>query len=396
MRLGRRSLVDAVWLVALLGAGGCGRSNEIPVVPTCPSHTAPDPPPSLEAVGGPAKTALTWTSPTGNAAGVRVLRKLNDPPVSPDDPDAFVVYQGNAKSATDECLTPGVSYEYRAWSYDGCAPPLFSTTSAEARATPQMPGPPPPPSNLAIRSGTRLLRLFWNPPAGICSTSFLVRRSASGYPASPAQGDSVYAGAQTTVADSGLTPTDVYFYSVFTRDRFGQFSQTGAEISGAPDWEYLTFEISELRLVEWFPIQRCSAEDCDFSRHGPDVEMVVELKRNSLLTFWIELITFKAMGTVGDGTCIQKGSTEVVASGNFNGPRGEGWIFDGYPGLAQTTERIHYVDTGPYLDTVEGHSIVLDAKLVGDTDGPDVCSSTEDDTHIHLLRTRPISVRVRR
>lgn len=66
-----------------------------------------DPLNSLDASWG-SSADVSWTypgggaSPTGNCTGIRLMRRLDDYPDGPDDPEAVAVYEGDASSFTDE------------------------------------------------------------------------------------------------------------------------------------------------------------------------------------------------------------------------------------------------------------------------------------------------------
>lgn len=63
----------------------------------------------------------SWMRPAdADLAGVRVLRRVGTPPVSPDDPAATLVYDGSASFARDLGVLADFegTVHYRAWSYD--------------------------------------------------------------------------------------------------------------------------------------------------------------------------------------------------------------------------------------------------------------------------------------
>jgi len=389
-----RGILAAIVLASLMG---CGRQSPVEPRPDpCAVSPVPDPPTGFEAQGGPGQVELGWTNPTTPAfGGVRVLRKAGAPPLAQDDTSAVVVYEGAGTTATDTNVLAGESYEYRAWSYNSCNPRTFSAVAAASGAIPTQPGPPPAPSGLTLFAGPHEIRLSWTNPAIAVLAAIVVRRSEAGFPAHPVDGDLAFEGLQTSFVDDSLSPLKTYYYAVFSRDIYGQYSQTGIEGSAMPDWEYATFTLSELVMFDRFPTSRCFTGDCDFDGHGPLVELEVELMRNGL-NFWVEVRVFKAKETTSDYTCVEKAGFEVWATSTHSLPSGEGWIFSDYPGLAATTERVAYLDTDITNDIVYGTTILYYASIAGDTSDLDVCGMTEDDTHIHSLRTRPIAVRMRR
>jgi hypothetical protein len=185
-----------------------------------------------------------------------------------------------------------------------------------------------------------------------------------------------------------------YYYAVYSKDGYGQVSSDAARISGVPDWEYQDVQVPPLDAWERFPTFRCGG-DCDFAGHGPVVEILVELKRD-LWKFWVEMVVFKAVETAGDRSCAQKALDDIWATNTYRVEGMEGWIFDSYPSLPSVREGLQYTDETLTMDYRYGQTVIDYVTVMGETAEFDICSWEEDDTHLHRLRTRPITIRVRR
>jgi hypothetical protein len=120
--------------------------------------------------------------------------------------------------------------------------------------------------------------------------------------------------------------------------------------------------------------------DCEFNAHGPDVTLRAKLtaRLDSLLVG----VYMKARETVADWSTAE----DSVSYHVYTAP--SGW-------------RISRIDVTPnpcqkqYRDT--NHAYHIDAcgwvtfASVGDTDGPDICNTTADDTHVDVT-FQPVNV----
>jgi hypothetical protein len=73
---------------------------------------------------------------------------------------------------------------------------------------------PAPPSDLAAVAGEGQVDLSWNEGEGAAST--LIKRSTSGYPQTPDEGDLAYFGTGSQYTDSGIPPCFTYYYSAWS------------------------------------------------------------------------------------------------------------------------------------------------------------------------------------
>ena len=92
---------------------------------------------TLTASPGMLSAVLTWTIPSvdqnSSFVGTRIVRKEGSKPTSPND--GLVVYEGTELSYTDEGLTDGVTYYYRAFAYNSEGKYQTSERCASVTAT---------------------------------------------------------------------------------------------------------------------------------------------------------------------------------------------------------------------------------------------------------------------
>ncbi len=142
-------------VTAVNGAGMEGPSRGVVAAQT--SDSAPDPPPTLTALGGNQSVLLKWSLPPDqDVAGFRVFR-------GPASGGSYwqLADVGPAPGFVDFQVTPGVMYYYVVRSYDAA---LESRDSSEAAATP-WDGPPAAPESLIAAPGGYQVHLSW-PPVG--------------------------------------------------------------------------------------------------------------------------------------------------------------------------------------------------------------------------------------
>ncbi|MGE5529027.1 MAG: fibronectin type III domain-containing protein [Patescibacteria group bacterium] len=112
----------------------------------------------LAAVPGTGQAGLSWTNPTADFAGVRIVRRTGRTPFNPYD--GVLVYDGADSSYTDTGLADGTVYYYAAFAYDSnrnCGP------KAWIRA---VPGTPAAPENFSAIAHTGYVNLAWDSVIG--------------------------------------------------------------------------------------------------------------------------------------------------------------------------------------------------------------------------------------
>jgi len=93
--------------------------------------------------------------------------------------------------------------------------------------------PPANVINLAVVASDQKISLSWQNPTDSDFFGVMIRRSTTGFPATPAAGDLIYQGSNVSKEDTGLTNGVLYYYSVFAFDASNNFA-SGAIISGTP------------------------------------------------------------------------------------------------------------------------------------------------------------------
>lgn len=93
--------------------------------------------------------------------------------------------------------------------------------------------PPANVTNFTATAGDSQIVLTWENPNAPDFVGVIIRRSVSGYPASPTEGTSVYQGNGETTTDTGLTNGVTYYYTAFSYDTSDNFS-SGAVTQGTP------------------------------------------------------------------------------------------------------------------------------------------------------------------
>lgn len=184
--------------------------------------TAPPNATGLTAVPGDGAVLVFWTNPeSSDFAGVVVVRKEGSAPFS--NTDGAAAYQGTGTSFLDTGLVNGTTYYYRAFTYD--LMPNYASGTGAVSATPADTGDTTPPGDVsgfdAVLAGAAApyVQLSWTNPVDADFAGVVIRRSTSGYPATPTDGDAVYNGADSPRNDPNpLTPGNTYYYTCFAYD----------------------------------------------------------------------------------------------------------------------------------------------------------------------------------
>lgn len=184
------------------------------------------------AVGGDGQVVLSWTNPgDSDLAGVRIQRNTKTFPASPTE--GVTVFNGLGAIFTDTDVSNGQTYYYTAFAYDEI--PNYSS-GAQAQATPSAPPDTTPPDNVTNLSASgqdTQISLAWTNPQNVDFAGVRIQRSEQGYPASIADGTTVFEGLQSSFVDTGLTNGVPYFYTVFTFDSSNNYA-SGAQTSASP------------------------------------------------------------------------------------------------------------------------------------------------------------------
>ncbi len=177
--------------------------------------TAPGAVDSFTAVSGDKEINLLWNNPAdGDFAGVVVLRKTDGYPA--DASDGTIVYSGTEAMVTDTNLQNGVKYFYAAFAKDEV--PNWSA-AAQASATPADVTPPAVVSNFIATPALGQVTLQWTLPTDKDLAGVTIVRSQTGVPASITDGTVVYNGMGTSLVQTGLSASSLYYYAAFSYDR---------------------------------------------------------------------------------------------------------------------------------------------------------------------------------
>lgn len=103
---------------------------------TTDEDAAPSNVSGFSVTAGDGANALSWTNPSSDFDGVRILACTDEYPVSESDSACSTVYDGTSSAFSHTGLTNGVAYYYGAFSYDGCG--QFAS-GALATGTPSAP-----------------------------------------------------------------------------------------------------------------------------------------------------------------------------------------------------------------------------------------------------------------
>ncbi len=194
---------------------------------TDPSGPSPPGDPSNLNAQNPTSSSiyLTWTR--GSSSDYTMIRRRTDTwPTSYTNGDQ--AYYGTGTSTTNTGITPGQIYYYRAWAYNS-GTGLYSTGYAQDSEY-TLPGDP---SALQVTTTTTTsISLSWT--KGTNGDKTMIRRSTTGYPSSPSQGDQAYfdTGSATTV--TGLTIGTTYYFRAWAYDSDSTYYSAGStQITGS-------------------------------------------------------------------------------------------------------------------------------------------------------------------
>jgi len=180
------------------------------------------------------------------AAGYLVVRNTSPVTFRPVDGTTYtgavsggmVIYSGISTVISDTSLTNSTDYHYSIWAYDASNNYSVAMSDSTKAGVADV-------QNLLVSASNTALDLSWNIDDGNV-TSYLVVRSTGSPPTfsptdsnsysigSVAGGEIVYAGSSPGFQDTGLTNNVTYYYKVWSRNSFNQYSAVEASSSGTP------------------------------------------------------------------------------------------------------------------------------------------------------------------
>ncbi len=215
--------------VSSTDAAGNGATSTDQTFTTLSDNTPPANVSNLVVTAGDTQNVLSWTNPADiDFAGVRIQRSTAAHPATPSS--GTNVYNGPGTTITDTGLVNGTRYYYTAFAYDNSG---NFATGAIGSGTPFDVTPPSPVSNFTVTAGDAQNALAWSNPLISDFSQVRVQRSATGFPANPGEGTTIYSGTAQNYLDTGLVNGTTYYYSIFARDTSGNFSGP-AQASGTP------------------------------------------------------------------------------------------------------------------------------------------------------------------
>jgi hypothetical protein len=177
-------------------------------------HAPPGAVTALAAVPADGRVVLSWLNPPDpDYAGVVIRRATGGYPASPSDGEA--VADTRETSFTDRGLNNGTVYYYTAFAHDGV--PNYAP-GTQITATPADRTPPGTVGSFTVKAAKGQATLSWSDPPDPDYAGVTIRRSTSGYPASPSDGEAVADTRETNVTDRGLSDGTVYYYAAFAHD----------------------------------------------------------------------------------------------------------------------------------------------------------------------------------
>lgn len=210
--------------------------------------TAPANVSNFTASAGEGSVSLSWTNPSSDFAGVKILRKTGSYPANSND--GTVIYDNNGTSCTDSGLSNGTTYYYTAFSRDIV---LNYSSGAQISALPRNTIPPAAISNLSATPLTsKTIRLNWTSVGDDGTTgtasSYDIRYSTSpitsanfssaGQVSSPPSPK--ISGSAETITAANLSGNTTYYFAIKAADSSGNIGSI-SNIASAK-----TFKTSDL------------------------------------------------------------------------------------------------------------------------------------------------------
>lgn len=187
---------------------------------------------NFTATPGQQQISLSWTNPTSDFSGVKILRKTGSYPTGITD--GSVIYDSNGTSFVDTNLTNGTTYYYKAYSRDIV---LNYSSGAQVSATPRDTIAPNSITNLSATALTaRSIKLDWSAVGDDgnvgTASSYDVRYSTSAINASNFASANQFTGMSApktsgnieSLTISNLSGDTTYYFAIKVSDESGNMS----------------------------------------------------------------------------------------------------------------------------------------------------------------------------
>lgn len=215
------------------------------------------------------RVVLSWQNPgSSDFQGVQINRRTGSPALTPAEGEK--VFIGFADTFTDAAVADQTRYFYTVFAFDaanhfssGVSVSLKTNFPGSGAGGNQNPPTDPvtPPEPAAVKDVRNLaalpdleqkqIVLSWQYAETEEAGEVEIRRDVNFPSMSPLEGDLVYAGAGTSFSDRDVKKGQIYFYTVYVKDKSGRYSQ-GAIIaselkdsatapSGSDKWEDMSF-----------------------------------------------------------------------------------------------------------------------------------------------------------
>ncbi len=208
-------------------------------------ETPPGPINAFQTVKGDGEVLLGWTNPSdSDFVRAEVRWSTLSPPANEASGNLLGIYFGAPDGSHETVhggLTNGTTYFYSAFAHDGDGN-MSSAVSDSATPTDTI-APGPPMSALAVGQ-IQAVSLSWVVPPDPDGAGVAIRWATNGAPLDPSEGEpapngteGLFAGAPSQVdsfTHSGLQGDTTYYYSLFTYDESGNYSNP-VFVSGVPE-----------------------------------------------------------------------------------------------------------------------------------------------------------------
>ena len=198
---------------------------------TSSGGSVPQPPTGLEAAGGKAQIALTWSAPT--SSGTSPITNYKVYRSTSSGAETLLAQIGNVTSYDDTSVSQGQTYFYKVTAVNSVGESEVSNEASTSATTSIV--PPSAPLNLSAQAGNGQILLKWQAPSSTGGSDLAGYRVYRGT-ASNGEGTTPTGNVGNSTLefnDTGLTNGQAYFYKVTAVNSAGE-SQSSNEANATP------------------------------------------------------------------------------------------------------------------------------------------------------------------